>query len=183
MEARSRETDPRREGTRQRIVRAAQVEFGRYGYAGTASDAIARRAGVSLPEIYGEFENKRDLILRCYEELIDRLIRAFEDAADGGGTPGAKLVRMGLAYRETINDLVDARFHLQILASSGAGDLRDPIRETFGRMFRETVRISGATEAEVAEFSGRGMMLTVQFTLGESAEMLDYLRMSDPAAK
>jgi AcrR family transcriptional regulator len=46
-----------------RILRAAKVLFGRRGYAETAIEDIARRAGVAVGTIYNYFPSKADLVL------------------------------------------------------------------------------------------------------------------------
>ena len=48
------------------ILRAAIVEFARSGYAGTSTEAIAARAGISQPYLFRLFGTKKDLLLPKY---------------------------------------------------------------------------------------------------------------------
>ncbi|MDQ2623486.1 MAG: TetR/AcrR family transcriptional regulator [Actinomycetota bacterium] len=164
---------------REDVIKAALFEFGRTGYAGTSTSTIARRAGIRQPYIYVLFENKRSLFLACHDSLNERLVEVFEEAAASEDEPYQKLRRMGIAYVGLLEDLDGMRCHLQILASAGIDDLREPVREGFEHIFRETLRISGCSAEEVAEFLGRGILLATMSTLGEPAEMLDYLKMPD----
>lgn len=171
------------EQRRDDVIKAALIEFGRTGYSGTTTSVIAQRAGIRQPYIYALFENKRALFLACHDVLIERLIETFEQAAETESEPYAKLRRMGLAYVGLLNDLDGMRCHLQILASAGVEELREPIREGFNRTFEEAVRISGCEKEEVALFFGRGILLAAMSTLGEPAEVLDFLKMpKDPPA-
>ncbi len=164
------------------MIRAALIEFGRTGYAGTTTTVIAQRAGIRQPYIYSLFENKRALFLACHDVLNERLIGTFETAAATEEDPYAKLRKMGIAYVGLLNDIDGMRCHLQILASAGVEELRDPIREGFNQVFNETCRISNCEPDEVASFFGRGMLLAAMSALGEPPEMLDYLKMPESRA-
>lgn len=168
---------------REEVIRAALVEFGRTGYAGTTTSVIARRAGIRQPYIYALFENKRALFLACHDTLNDRLIETFEAAAATRDEPYDKLRKMGIAYVGLLNDLDGMRCHLQIIASAGVDELREPIREGFNQVFNETCRISGCGPEDVANFFGRGIMLAALSTLGEPPEVLDYLKMPEQEPK
>lgn len=51
------------------LLAAGTVEFGVLGYAAAQTGAIARRAGVSQPNVYANFASKRELFLACVREL------------------------------------------------------------------------------------------------------------------
>src|SRR5665213_1310387 len=70
--------DKRRQG----IVSAAMAEFAQGGYAGTPTDAIARRAGVSQPYLFQLFGTKKELFLAVVREGFARTLRHFQDAAE-----------------------------------------------------------------------------------------------------
>lgn len=68
----------RRPGENHAILLAAgTVEFGLHGYAATQTSTIARRAGVSQPNVYANFASKRELLLAC---LHGALVSAESDA-------------------------------------------------------------------------------------------------------
>jgi AcrR family transcriptional regulator len=79
VRAKSRVRDP--EATKQRVLRAAKVEFARYGLAGARVDAIAHRAKANKQRIYHYFGNKRDLFLAVLEDAY-RDIRNAESKLD-----------------------------------------------------------------------------------------------------
>src|SRR6201992_2432473 len=69
LEAR-REARRRRKAERpQEILEAAFSEFSRNGYASTALDQIAERAGVTKGTIYVYFENKEHLFISMVREI------------------------------------------------------------------------------------------------------------------
>ena len=51
---------------RQSVLTAAIVEFGRSGYAGTSTEAIVTRAGISQPYLFRLFGTKKDLFIATY---------------------------------------------------------------------------------------------------------------------
>ena len=51
---------------------AAIVEFARSGYAGTSTDAIATRAGISQPYLFRLFGTKKDLFIATYDIVTSR---------------------------------------------------------------------------------------------------------------
>ena len=58
------------EDTRQRILAAAGDLFAKHGYAATSVEAIAARAGVSVPTVYVVFRTKRDLLSRVIDVAL-----------------------------------------------------------------------------------------------------------------
>ena len=69
------------------ILRAAIVEFARSGYAGTSTEAIAARAGISQPYIFRLFGTKKDLFIATY------------DVVSGGHRGRVRRGRRGLKVR------------------------------------------------------------------------------------
>jgi AcrR family transcriptional regulator len=70
---------------RQRLLRAAALEFAENGYAGASSESISRRAGMSKATFYEHFTNKEDCILalfgRASEVLAESMASAVAAAA------------------------------------------------------------------------------------------------------
>lgn len=75
---------PRRETPpRERILRAAHVEFAERGLAGARIDSIARSAEASKERLYAHFTTKRDLFDAALGASIDRWVAAVPlDARD-----------------------------------------------------------------------------------------------------
>ncbi len=63
------------------VVEAAIQAFGAGGYAGTSTEEIARRAGVSQPYLFRLYGSKREMFLAAVGRTYDRIEIAFEDAA------------------------------------------------------------------------------------------------------
>lgn len=80
MSERAVDRRPRRRPGENRagLLVAGTVEFGLRGYAAAQTSAIARRAGVSQPNVYANFSSKRELFLACFAELS----QALRDAPD-----------------------------------------------------------------------------------------------------
>lgn len=54
------------------LIQAGTVEFGLRGFSAAQTSAIARRAGISQPNVYANFASKQDLFLACLASLSDR---------------------------------------------------------------------------------------------------------------
>src|ERR1700685_1229674 len=95
------------------ILDAAIVEFAKSGYAGTSTEDIARRAGISQPYLFRLFGTKRELfkasVARCFRETLE----LFQRAAEGKRGEEA-LHAIGTAYMETmLTDSVRLRGQMQ----------------------------------------------------------------------
>lgn len=66
------------EEVRDRVIAAAGVEFGRHGYSGTTTAAIARRAEVTEAQIFRCFTSKGDLFRRAIFEPLNRHFADFQ---------------------------------------------------------------------------------------------------------
>ena len=157
------------------VIDAALAEFGRGGCEGASTSSIAERAGIQQPYIYAMFENKRELFEACNDELNRRLIATFSEVTEPGDSPSQRLRRMSEAYRDLLDREEWARCHLQVLASAGNPDLRDPVRSSFDRLFSAVCELSGAGRPEVARFFAANVMVTAMDLIGEPPEMLDSL--------
>lgn len=62
--------------TREALLRAARVSFGREGYAATSIDAIVRRAQVTKGAFYHHFESKTELFQQVFEQVKKEVSRA-----------------------------------------------------------------------------------------------------------
>src|SRR5436309_8293809 len=88
---------------RELVVKAAVTEFARAGLAGTSTEAIAKRAGISQPYIFRLFATKKDLFIAVVDACFNRVYNAFLAAADG--KYGEEAMRaMGDAYGVLLQD-------------------------------------------------------------------------------
>src|SRR3954453_23103559 len=75
-----------RQGTRERLVRAARELVEEGGDAAGWVTAIAQRAGVAAGALYRHFPSKAELFVQLFRETADREVAAMGEAAAGPGT-------------------------------------------------------------------------------------------------
>src|ERR1700749_3408341 len=81
---------------REMVLEAAVAEFAAHGLAGTSTEDVARRAGISQPYLFRLFPTKKALFLalveRCFRGIEGAFTAAAGDLAGGDGMtamPGA----------------------------------------------------------------------------------------------
>jgi AcrR family transcriptional regulator len=146
---------------REQVIDAAVKEFAANGFHATSTSQIAKRAGISQPYIYALFPNKRELFLAVDRHVVDRIRRAFLDAARGKDTPEERLEAMGHAYMQLLANRDEIRFQMQAHAAAGDPDLAEPIRNEFMGLWEDVKRISGGSDEEIQAFMAKGMLLNV----------------------
>ncbi|HEY3844696.1 MAG TPA: TetR/AcrR family transcriptional regulator [Acidimicrobiales bacterium] len=154
------------------ILRAAVVEFGRSGYAGTSTEAIAKRAGISQPYIFRLFGTKKELFIATYDMVTARIEAAFV-AAGNGLTGEAAMMAMGAAYLELLQDpdLLQVQLH-GFAAAAADEDIAQACQDTFRRLWQLVRRYSDVSPDEMREFFAQGMLCSVlaAINLGSVAE-------------
>jgi AcrR family transcriptional regulator len=163
---------------RQLVLDAATVEFGRLGYAGTTTDAVARAAGVSQPYVVRMFGTKEQLFLDVLSRALDRLMGAFRGAIAEDADPATMRRRLGHAYFELAADrgLLLCLMHAFAL---GAEPVIGPhARCGFMDVYRLLRTEAGFSSVEATEFLAGGMLGNV--LLG--VRMLDDYD-ADPAVR
>jgi AcrR family transcriptional regulator len=149
------------EERREQVIEAAVKEFAANGFHATTTGAIAKRAGISQPYIYALFPNKHELFLAVHRHGVDRIRRAFLEAARGGADPEERLRSMGHAYMDLLANRDEILVQMQAHAAAGDPALREPVRQEFLRLTDDVRRMSGASEEEVFGFMSKGMLLNV----------------------
>ena len=66
---------------RERLLRAAALEFAEVGYAGASSESISRRAGMSKATFYEHFANKEECMLALFDMGTQIVRREMAEAA------------------------------------------------------------------------------------------------------
>src|SRR6476646_11183265 len=116
---------------REAILDAAQIEFAERGWAGTSTEDIARRAGISQPYLFRLFGTKKELfkatVARCFRETLE----TFQRAAEGKRGEEA-LHAMGEAYAELLTDRTRLRAQMQAYAACGDVAICDVVRAGYG---------------------------------------------------
>lgn len=86
---------PAADARREAILRAAFVQFMRYGFRRTSMEDIARETGVSRPSLYTCFSNKEEIFRSLSEALHEEALADAERALKGEG-PLQERVRAAL---------------------------------------------------------------------------------------
>jgi AcrR family transcriptional regulator len=143
------------------VLAAAITEFARCGYAGTSTDAIATRAGISQPYLFRLFGTKKELFIATYELVSDRIIAAMTRAGTGLIGEAAKDA-MGVAYVELLQDpeLLQVQLH-GFAAAPGDPDIAATCRRTFEVLWHLVEERTGISDDEIRQFFSMGMMMNV----------------------
>lgn len=94
----------RRAGTRAALVRATVESLVELGYAGTTTQEVQRRAGVSRGALTHHFATKAELVLAAMDTLYEDFSRSIREAAADLPGESAARIRQGV-------ELVWSRFH------------------------------------------------------------------------
>jgi AcrR family transcriptional regulator len=143
------------------VLNAAIVEFARSGYAGTSTEAIATRAGISQPYLFRLFGTKKELFIATYNMVTSRIEEEFAAVTRELEGEDAMLA-MAMAYLELLQDpdLLQVQLH-GFVAAAADPDIASACQETFRRLWR---LVDAATQAEptvIREFFARGMLCNV----------------------
>ena len=149
------------EERREEILTVAIEHFGRGGYHGTSTEAIARDAGISQPYLFRLFRTKKELFLACDDRACEKIVEAFRRAA-ADAEPGHKLDAMGTAYETELLPDRHALFMLmQGYVAVSDPEIRDHVRRKYGEVISVVSELSGAPPDEVWRFFAYGMHLNI----------------------
>jgi AcrR family transcriptional regulator len=150
---------------RDSVLAAAVHEFARGGYAGTSTEAIARRAGISQPYLFRLFETKRALFFAAFARCCQRIEELFEEAAEGLVGEEA-LVAMGHAYASYLADADLLMLQLQGYAAATDPDIRAFVATRFSGLVAYVQGRTGAGADSLQQFFATGMLCNVTAALG-----------------
>jgi len=146
---------------RDTVLDAALVEFAGLGYAGTSTEDIARRAGISQPYLFRLFGTKKELyiasVTRCFRETLELFQRSAE------GLRGEEALHaIGSAYQEQLlSNRTWLRAQMQAYAATEDDEIRAVVRAGFGDLVAYVRRVSGADGSQIWQFFATGMLLNV----------------------
>lgn len=138
---------------RERLLRAAALEFAELGYAGASSESISRRAGMSKATFYEHFANKEECMLALFDLGAQLVQRQMADAARQAPTGDAR-ERMKAGTRAFLGALAQHPEFAQTLlveiigAGPRAAQRRDQVLQAFADVL----------DAENAEAARRGLI-------------------------
>ncbi len=145
---------------RETVLEVALAEFAARGLAGTSSEDVARRAGISQPYLFRLFPTKKALFLALVERCFRRVEDAFTAAADGLLGEEA-LAAMGDAYERLLADRTLLLLQMQAYAACGDPAVREATRAGFKQLWTLVERLTGLPLGQVVEFFAMGMLMNV----------------------
>lgn len=164
---------------REQLLDAATRAFGRGGYHGTSTDAVAREAGVSQPYVVRTFGTKLELFLQVFRRATDRIRLAFEAVLDEGEFDAESeddAARLGMAYTDLLADRDLLQIMMHGYSAGGVDEIAAISRECMAEIFR-TIRRTGWDEDSCRDFIAHGMLINVLLSmhapehLGDSPEL------------
>jgi AcrR family transcriptional regulator len=138
---------------RERLLRAAALEFAQLGYAGASSESISRRAGMSKATFYEHFANKEECMLALFDMGAALVQRAMAQAAGNAPTGDAR-ERMKAGTRAFLGALAEHPEFAQTLLVEiiGAGPRAAQRRDQVLQAFADVI------DAENAAAARRGLI-------------------------
>ena len=148
------------EERRASVLEAALPEFAARGLAGTSTEDVARRAGISQPYLFRLFPTKKALFLALVERCFQRITSAFTAAAQDKSGQDA-LDAIGDAYHRLLDDRTLLLLQMQAYAACEDPDIRDATRAGFKRLWSLVEGLSGMPYDAVVSFFAMGMLMNV----------------------
>ena len=145
---------------REMVLEAAVAEFAAGGLAGTSTEDVARRAGISQPYLFRLFPTKKTLFLALVERCFRRIEDAFTTAA-GDLTGDEAMTAMADEYTRLLDDRTLLRLQMQIYAACGDPEIRDAARAGYKHLWEMVERITGLPFQTVVDFFAVGMLMNV----------------------
>jgi AcrR family transcriptional regulator len=158
------------------VLAAAISEFARSGYAGTSTEAIASRAGISQPYLFRLFGTKKDLFVATYDLVGNRIIHELTSVSEGLEGEEA-LAAMGSAYLELMQDpeLLQVQLH-GFAAAPADPDIARSCRRTFQVLAAMVTERTHLSDDELRNFFAMGMLINVM-------SAIDLLSLTDTWAQ
>jgi AcrR family transcriptional regulator len=156
------------EERREAVLEAAIPEFAIRGLAGTSTEDVARRAGISQPYLFRLFPTKKALFLSLVERCYQRISDAFTAAA-GDKSGEEALSAMGDAYHQLLDDRTLLLVQMQAYAACDDPDIRATTRAGFKRLWTQVERASGLPFDQIVSFFAMGMLMNVAAAMDLSA--------------
>src|SRR5712691_8756239 len=148
------------EARREEIIEAAMIEFAEGGLHGTATEAIARRVGISQPYLFRLFGTKKELFKATIERCMRGTLELMRTAA--AGLQGEDVLQaIGEAYTQRLSNPTYLRTQLQSYAACEDPEICEVVRRGFGELVEYVERASGLPPDRVAHFFAKGMLLNV----------------------
>jgi AcrR family transcriptional regulator len=143
------------------VLSAAITEFAKSGYAGTSTDAIAARAGISQPYLFRLFGTKKDLFIATYDQVGMRIVNDLSRAIEGLDGEEA-MNAMGMAYLHLMQDTEMLQVQMHGYAAATADpDIAAACRRTFEVLWHMVKDKLGLDPEMIQDFFANGMLISV----------------------
>jgi AcrR family transcriptional regulator len=152
------------EERRESVLNAAVAEFAKGGLAGTSTEVIAARAGISQPYLFRLFPRKKDLFIAAYKRAFNRIESRFIEASEGL-TGDEALDAMAGAYHALLGDRELLLCQLHTYAACGDPEVQEAARSCYGHLWRLAETRSGADQDTLRVFFAMGMLWNVAVAL------------------
>jgi AcrR family transcriptional regulator len=143
---------------RRQVLGVAAEEFANGGLHGASTETIARRAEITQAYVFRMFGTKKALFLEVVVSAFNRMAEGMQQAA-GTKTGLDALTRMGAQYNELLADRTSLLLQLQGFAACGDPEVRDVVRESFGRIWQTVADTTGLDPVTIKSFLAFGMLL------------------------
>jgi AcrR family transcriptional regulator len=160
---------------RELIIKAAVIEFANKGLHGTATEDIARRAGITQPYVFRLFGTKKALFIAVVEHCFDTLMERFQ-AAIAGIEPGdgkAMFDAMGESYAAMVQNRTELLMQMQAYAACADDDVRAVVQRRYGELYRWVEDVTGGDDLALHSFFSTGMLMNV-------ATAIDLMSVAEP---
>jgi len=154
---------------RSQVLAIAAGEFADHGLHGASTELIARHAEITQTYIFRLFGTKKALFLEVVAGAFERMTEGMRDTA-GSESGLDALTRMGARYNEMLADRTSLLLQIQGFAACGDTEVRDAVRDSFGRMWQMVVETTGLDPVTIKAFLALGLLLNVGAAL-EVAEL------------
>ena len=145
---------------REMVLEAAVAEFGVHGLAGTSTEDVARRAGISQPYLFRLFPTKKALFLALVQRCFHRVEDTFITAASGRAGDQA-LEAMADAYERLLDDRTLLLMQMQAYAACDDPEIRAATRAGYKKLWELVERLTGLPFQRVVDFFAIGMLMNV----------------------
>lgn len=146
---------PRRydDDLRRRLLDVSSEAISNRGTQGLSLRAVAARAGTTTAAVYALFGSRDHLIEAVTAEGLARFA-AHLDAVEHTRDPGADLLALGVAYRDSALD--DPHFYRVLFGSTSTAKPTEPEKHaTFDALRQAVGRLVGGPEPDVTEHTYR----------------------------
>ncbi len=145
---------------RELVLDAAVAEFAVGGLAGTSTEDVARRAGISQPYLFRLFPTKKALFLALVERCFRRVEGTFTAAA-GDLTGDEAMAAMADSYTRLLDDRTLLLLQMHIYAACSDPEIRDATQAAYKHLWELVERITGLPFQTVVDFFAVGMLMNV----------------------